>query len=93
MTGDKKNALAVLAKRLRFHAEVAESGHALDDHASIDLDDAYHIIAELAKVEEGKDYVTKMPLSEATVLLRHNLAEMYYKCRAIAEEGAEDEQA
>lgn len=83
MPDTSRNQLANLAERLKFHAEVAESGHALDDHASIDLNDAYRIVTELAKV--GNLYNNEGWPPDM------NPRMMILKCRAIAEKGAEYE--
>ena len=83
MDDTKKNALAELAKRLDIIVfGLVTDGHPCDE--TIDIRKAQRIIAELAKVEDRREEETN-----SDALWRCN--DCIANCRAIAEEGTEDE--
>ena len=83
MANTKRNTLARLAKRLDIIVfGLVTDGHPCDE--TIDIRKAQRIIAELAKVEDRRDEETN-----SDALWRCN--DCIAKCRAIAEEGTEDE--
>ena len=83
MDDTKKNALAELEKRLDIIVfGLVTDGHPCDE--TIDIRKAQRIIAELAKVEDRREGETN-----SDALWRCN--DCIAMCRAIAEEGTEDE--
>ena len=82
---DKKNALAELAECLSNDAEYLYGNN---DKASEDVSKAQRIVAELSKVEDVND-VYRLKLVRRPN--QDQALSAIVKCRAIAEEGAEDE--
>ena len=81
MANTKRNALAELSERLDIIVfGLVTDGHPCDE--TIDIRKAQRIIAELAKVRWSKLWIDRPAADESVNAI--------IKCRAIAEEGAED---
>ena len=83
MSDTKKNALAELAKRLEFDIRMIEFGNVAQLKR---FRKAKRIVEELAKVRTNK---VGWP-EKLSIPLLDDMANLYAKCRAIAEEGDGD---